>query len=373
MSGVDIWLIVGARRWGRLMAAELCARLPDDAIVYLQTATPGDPGLQSWLNRTGLRERLRITDRAPVHSPSNTSVAFVVNSAYRHSATIEELLEARYNVVSEKPMTFSAADTRRLVTLAGSLDLRLFCTNTYLFPDYLNLFRRTWPEGERMSRICVTWIDPAGEARHGDAKSYDSGVPVIFDVLPHVANIVAAVYGPIAPGSSEIQVERGGAEVFLTYGCDELTVQAHIARNGEGRKRVVELSGRNSKAMLDFSTEPGTIRVDGGPPGSADPDWPQKERPIGAMLASVLAYFEEGAEDARLSADSAILGNALSDAVAVDYAHQQAAFLARFDRGAVLPSEEADLAYADKESRSIAQRALPFLSPDSPLRLYARG
>lgn len=355
------------------MATELCARLPEDAVVYLQTAAPNDPGLESWLNSTGLRQRVRVTDRPPVCSPSDTGVAFVVNSAYLHGATIEELLDAGYNVISEKPMTFSAADTRHLVAVAGSLNLRLFCTNTYLFPDYLRLFRRAWPKSERISRIHVTWTDPAGEARHGDAKSYDSAVPVIFDVLPHIANIVVAVHGPVTPVSSEVRVERGGAEVFLTYGCDAVTVQATVGRNGAGRQRIVKLSGGNGKAVLDFSTEPGTISVDGGPRVPADPDWSQKERPIGAMLASVLAYFEGGAEDARLSADFAILGNELIDAVAIDYARQQAAYLARSDRGTAVSGDGADLAYADKESRSIARRALPFLSPDSPLRLFARA
>jgi predicted dehydrogenase len=66
-----------------------------------------------------------------------TGVAFIVNSTYQHRQAIQNAFTDGYNIVSEKPITFSQLDTLNLIAQADNLGLRLFSTNTFLFADYL--------------------------------------------------------------------------------------------------------------------------------------------------------------------------------------------------------------------------------------------
>jgi predicted dehydrogenase len=368
-EGVDRWLVVGSRRWARIVAAELCARLPPGRSIHLQ-ASRGDAGLLAWWNASPHQQRIEIVDEPVPCGASTTGVALVVNSAHEHRGSVETVLDAGYHVVCEKPLTFSRQDTLQLLARARERGLQLFGTNTYLFADYLYAFRRDWLRGRPFSELELTWADSGAEIRHGEAKSYDSSVPVIFDVLPHVASIVLATHGPFDVDHSSIAVAQGGSAATALFAGRDLTLRASMARNAARRTRLLRLRGPDGQVTLDFATEPGLVSLDQGDSVSADPAWPTKRKPIAQMLESVSAYFAGGVLDARLGADAALLGNDLSDGVAESYAQQQIDFLmatARGPRG----SRGEDCAYAAKEVKAIRQRGLPLLPQASPLRRLA--
>ena len=128
------------------MAAELCAILPVDTIIQM-LGDPADLGLQRWLLDSGLGKNIRVSEVFQPCPPKATGVALVINSAYMHKSTVEDAFAAGYNVICEKPISFSKQETLDLISLAETLGLQLFCTNTYLFASYLDRFREGWLSG----------------------------------------------------------------------------------------------------------------------------------------------------------------------------------------------------------------------------------
>jgi predicted dehydrogenase len=369
VAGIDRWLVVGSRRWARIMAAELCASLAPDRSIQLQ-ASRSDAGLLEWWSASPCKQRIEIVEQPVPCGASTTGVALIVNSAHEHRRSAESALDAGYHAVCEKPLTFSRPDTLQLVARAADLGLELFCTNTYLFADYLDVFRNDWLRGRTFSELELIWADASAEIRHGEAKSYDSSVPVIFDVLPHVASIVVATYGPLSFDRSSLAVAQGGSAVTAQFDGGDLTVRAIMSRNSARRTRLLRFRGPAGQVTIDFTIEPGVVSLDREQAVCVDPDWPSRRKPIAQMLHSVKACFEGGAIDARLGVETALLGNDLIDGVAESYVQQQTDFLlaaGRLRDG----SRGEDFRYAAKEADSIRQRALPQLPQASPLRRLA--
>ncbi len=369
MATVDICLIVGTRRWARIMAAELCAVLPDTTAIYL-LGDPAEVELQEWLASSGLGTRIRVVAVMPPCPISTTGLAFIVNSAYLHRTAIEDALAAGYNVVSEKPMSFSRQETLSLLEKADSLGLRLFCTNTYLFATYLDHFRKNWLTKRRFTRMHICWEDPAREIRYGETKGYDSSVPLICDVLPHIANIILSMIGVSKLAPISIQVKRGGSEASLHYRHEDLDIHINVARNASQRVRSLSFADEDSEVLLDFSSEPGLVSTERQAATLIDPEWLRKPKPIAAMLHSVMEFFESGEQDERLTSSAALFANDMIDGVVDSYVTQQMALLCSKSN---LTVNKADYDYACKESRSIAARALPFIRKDSPLQQLAKA
>ena len=361
-AGIDRWLIVGSRRWARIVAAEVCAAAAPDSSIQLHGSRT-DPGLAAWWNDSPHKQRIEIVEQPVPCGGSTTGVALIVNSAHQHRSAVERALDAGYHVVCEKPLTFSRDDTLQLLARADARGLRLFGTNTYLFADYLRVFRREWLAGRALSELELTWADARAEVRHGQAKSYDSGVPVIFDVLPHVAGIVLATHGRLTFDRASIDVARGGAAVVARYAGGDLTLRVSLARNAARRVRLLRFSGPGGQVALDFAAEPGVASVDREPGVCVDAAWHPGRRPIAQMLRSVEAYFERGVADERLGPDPALLAHDLIDAVADGYVRQQLDLLDGRDAAG-----EEDHAYAAKEADAIRLRAWAQLPAASPLR-----
>jgi predicted dehydrogenase len=370
MAIVDNWLIVGTRRWARLIAAELCAVLPADAIVQIQ-GDPADADLRRWLSASGLGTKIRVGAALRPCPATKTGVAFVVNSAYLHKTAVEDTLASGYNVVCEKPMSFSRRETLSLIDTAAELGLQLFCTNTFLFASYLDRFREDWLAGSRFSSLHILWADSASEVRYGESKSYDSSVPLIYDVLPHISNIILATIGEYKVVSHGIEVRRGGGQALIHYRHEDLDIHVALERDASQRKRTLAFSGTDRQVLLDFSSEPGAVSVDQLTPVSADPAWLSKQKPIAAMIRSVREFFDTGRRDPRLSSSATLFGNDLIEGVVDSYVVQQVSLLSDLGGMPNIMANSADLDYANKEARSIATRALPYLSEKSPLRTIA--
>lgn len=352
------------------MATELCAALPASACVHMQCDTV-DEDLKDWLAMSGLNTQIQISTSFPLCPIGTTGVAFVVNSAYLHKATAEALLNAGYNVVCEKPISFSRREALGLIDKAAKLRLQLFCTNTYLFASYMDAFREKWLLGHNYNCIHLAWADPATEVRHGGTKSYDSSLPLIYDVLPHIANIVLATLGAFRIISHSILVRRGGSAVSVHYQCEDFDIHVDLERNAAHRKRTIELSNAAEQILFDFSEEPGFVSVGQLPSKALDPSWINKPKPIAAMIRSVRDFFESGNTDWRLSISASLFGNDLIDAVSSRYASEQASLLSGCANMSCAMRICADLDYAKREAKSIATRALPYLAEECPLRKLA--
>jgi predicted dehydrogenase len=318
-----------------------------------------------WWNASPYKRRIEIVD-APVRSEA-TGVALIVNSAHEHRGSVETVLDAGYHVVCEKPLAFSRHDAVALLDRADGLGLKLFGTNTYLFAEYLHVLRREWLDGKTFSELALTWADATGESRYGEAKSYDSSVPVFVDVLPHVASIVLATHGPWTFDQASIEVDRGGSAVSARFAGDGLTVRASLSRNSPRRIRRLRFSGPEGQVTLDFAVEPGVVSVDQENGVAADPAWDSRRKPIAQMLQSVQAYFDGGELDDRLAPDAALLAGDLIDGVTDSYVQQQIDFLDATSEA----SRGEEFAYAAKEADALRRRGVGRLPQASPLRRLA--
>jgi predicted dehydrogenase len=367
MASIDQYVIIGTRRWARVMAFELNCSVPSDKVINM-IDDPSETSLKEWLVSEGLGTRISLIQELLPCPIDATGVAFVVNSAYLHRHAIENALLLGYSVVSEKPASLSKQETTYLVDLAKALGLQFFCTNTYLFATYLDSFKKEWIAGQHLKRMHICWSDPRAEIRHGMPKSYDSSIPILYDMLPHVANIIFLIAGGGKLTSLDLQVKRGGSMVVLQCTSGNLEISVSLERNANQRIRSIAIDGTNENILLDFSVEPGSISINQAPIVQLAPEWRHQLKPIALMILSVQNFFESGSIDPRLSPSAAIFGNELIDAIVTSYVDQQISFFRSYSGKKYDDIREPDFCYALKEATSIANRGLPYLSIDSPLR-----
>lgn len=369
MAHVDSWLIVGHRRWAREMAYELSVLTRPQVCIRL-VADPEDQELQNWLSSKNLARRVQIVKTLPTLGEDQTGVALIVNSAHQHVSEASAALQAGYHVVSEKPVALSIQELQYLINCGQEHKRNLYCTNTYQFASYLSVLRDRWLKARNITHLSVEWEDPSSEVRRGESKSYDSGVPIIFDVLPHVANIIVTTVGPLNLTGASLEVARGGSNVSIRYKAHKMTLNVHLKRDSKRRLRKINCRGADTLFALDFTEEPGMLRVGVSEPALADAEWNARQRPIAAMLASVIESIESNNHDERLCVSAAVFGQDLIDKVASRYADIQIDFL-RKSTEQNFSSEDKALRYALREALAIADRVAPGHPLQSPLRRIA--
>jgi len=369
MSTVDIWLVVGTRRWARLMVTELCIALPVNKKVYIQ-GDPDDLEIVSWISKSKLSEKV-IVVREPLPCPKTlTGVAIVANSAYLHKSSVKEMLKSGYNVVCEKPITFSSQETLGLINLAKVNGLQLFATNTYLFTSYLNNLKNDWFADQQLVGMNIKWTDPASEQRYGENKTYDSSVPLIYDILPHISNIILAAVGELNTASCKINVRRGGSLALLDFSNGRCKTHVKIERNSNERMRTLELISNSRRLFVNFAELPPTFFLNNQQVIEATHSKIQP-KPIMSMINSIINFFESNKADSRLSANSAVIGNILIENFSRSYVMQQIMFFSKNNDLLNPINLSHSFKYASKEVESIAHRALPYLPDDCPLRELA--
>lgn len=366
MSAVDNWVVMGGRRWSRIITEELCRLIDPHQFVSFQVMS-AEPQLFEWWESNLYKDKIQIVEQLDACCPGSTGVAFVANSAYLHYQSIKHALEAGYNVITEKPMTFSGLESANLLRQSQSLGLKVFSTNTYLFADYLYAFREQYLQDNEYSHMHIDWSDPVMETRYGERKGYDSSVPIIYDVIPHLASLILIFYGKVNHSNSSLEVLNGGSKVKLAFEYNGLTITADISRNASQRQRHIRFSEADSEVVIDFTEEPGKVIIDGNDVGVSDPSWHLKRKPIAEMIFSVKQYFENNKLDDRLNTEAALFANDLIDDIAQEYVDKQISFL----NSEIGQAKTADFAYAKQESFSLKTRAMQHLDEASPLKRLA--
>ena len=366
MRTINQWLIIGERRWARIIASELCAVLPTNETIKL-LGNPKDNTLIDWRNASTYKNRIKIVEEIEPAHHLNIAVAIVANSAYLHRSSTEASLNAGYNVISEKPFTFSEVESNNLIALASKLNRKVISTNTYLFADYLRVFQKGWLANKNLSQLDIQWSDAAGESRYGQQKTYDSSIPIIYDVLPHIACLILATYGEVKLLDSTIKVLNGGSKVMIKVFCENINISISLERNATKRRRLMCFSSKEPDVTLDFTEEPGIVLSDEHAPAVSDLDWNTKHKPIEKMLICAKNYFENDFIDKRFHNSSELLCNKLIDSVADAYVEQQISF---FKSTPLSESEDSHYTYAQKELRGLKIRVLQHLFKESPLKRF---
>ena len=269
--------------------------------------------MASWAQEHGLEHRLDVSAAMP---GQGVGAVIVANAAADHAAAVEHALEARIPVLVEKPIATIAAAARRLATLAGERNAKFAAAHVFLFARYVDRYAAALAAAGPLKSLHAVWTDPVEEVRHGERKSFDSGLPIQVDILPHLVSIAGRVTGRLPDAIRRMTVERGGDAATLGLHLGEASCEWRLERRSDGRRRMLRAVAGGREVTLDFSREPGTITQ----PGSAtdgDPLWddPGARRPLASMLVAFLAWAGGGPGDARLSVEPGLRALELAEAV----------------------------------------------------------
>lgn len=289
--------VVGGGRWAKVFVSVLSTLgLPFRLVVVSSNNAEEFIGLHD-VNGS---EILVVSTVEELLLRHKVVAAIVVNAARQHFLTASRLIEAGVSILLEKPMALKQSEVTLLFQRAAKNGVLLMPALSFLYCSYLNRYALAVSNGGgAFGTTHLEWSDPQDEVRYGENKSYDNGISVVQDVMPHIWSILA-----ITLHSRELSLDvtfcsigRGGrkATFLLSAGAGRCLVS--IERDARLRRRVVktELSS-GVRLTLDFTTEPGIISS-GDERYCADPTWHHAETPICQQLRTFFSCLDKSKSD----------------------------------------------------------------------------
>jgi predicted dehydrogenase len=317
--------VLGGGRWARVIISELRPMVGQDTRISIYSPTNA-PAMRRWTTERHL-ENVDVLDVQPdFRSRDAPEIAIVANAADDHKATATRAINAGVATLVEKPMALTEVDACEIVTLAERNNALLASSRVLLFARYITEFSRLVTGLGGIGGIHVSWADPAGEPRYGEAKRFDPALTLPQDVLPHLLPILNLLTTG-AHRLTEVIVDDGGARVEIRMQAGNVPCVLSFGRNAPARRRFIEVQAAEDSATLDFSWEPGQVTV-GGKNCNGDPLWDVEPRPLASMLQCFLTGVAKGKIDERLSPKRVIAECRFSDQVLAIYLQKQGEWLA---------------------------------------------
>lgn len=337
--------VIGGGRWARVLIETLCGLLSPSTLISLHSKHCSESH-EAWLKAKGLINRVGVSSKFPVFERPTSAAVIVSNAARDHKKVALFALYSGVSVLVEKPLDLSLEGARELVETATERKVPLAASNVFLFAEYIYRFANVLANrNEQFRAFKVRWVDPTLESRYGELKTFDPGLPVFLDALPHVSSILGVLVPDAPQRCQELRLLNGGAQVELQLALGNIPCHVVLARNGRRRERSIEVTLNRNAVSLDFTVEPGTI-IDTGVSANADPDWFARSRPLELMLGTFLQLTATGKFDRRISVEPALCACALSDQVLRFYNSALASWLTT---RLTIPEEDEHLRYALNE------------------------
>jgi len=338
-------VLMGGGRWARVYVDVLLQLLPVTSKVLVYSPRNWKL-MDSWIQKRGVGERVNVFSSLPVLPASESRAVIVVNTAVDHERSVEWAIAQRATVLVEKPLTLNFSASRLLVEKADRQGVYLAAAHVFLFAGYLHSFRREVQTLGEVATIDVLWADAAVEARHGEVKSFDPGLRIFEDCIPHVMSMLEVLDPGSSPVIAGLELFRGGANLELALASPERRYTVRLVRNGQTRRRVLTAANSAGACTLDFSREPGTI-TNGAVTMSALPDWASAQKPLSCMLEGFLVAAGGGHRDPRLEPEVGLRAARLSEEISPVYAAAQEEWLSK--RLVAASDNDEDLYYALRE------------------------
>ncbi len=271
-----------------------------------------------WVQENKIGSKVSVFSVLPEKGSSGfPNAVVVVNSTKDHEKAIEWAISNHLPVLAEKPMTLSFESTYRLIRLANEKKVHLAAAHVFRFARYLENFSELL-KNRTVQSVRITWMDSCAETRYGEAKKYDSSLPIYKDLLPHICSILSVLGFPLPEKPDSIELLRGGAYLKISFHQGSISIDVELQRDGDKRRRLIEVETNSGKLFLDFSTEPGFI-YDGTKKIDADPEWNSGKRPIARMLTAFLEWIAHDVYDNRLDGELGLKASELMETVEKKY------------------------------------------------------
>lgn len=290
--------VIGGGRWARVFIEILCGLI--SPTTKLSVHTPHNVvAMSAWVLESGFGRQILVSSDFPQFRVGKSNAVIVVNAARDHERAIEWALSCGASVLVEKPLTLDFSASRRLADLACSQNTYFAPAHVFLFASYIENFSKLIVENKDIQLIRVKWMDPQSESRYGETKSYDPGLTIFADWIPHVISILGTLTSCETIRNERLRFSKGGAHLDIDLMLGGIQCAIQLVRNGSCRQRFIEVTTEHKMFTLDFSNEPGTISY-GSTVYSADPNWDVKDRPVSKMLQAFLQGAAGGFRDKRL-------------------------------------------------------------------------
>jgi len=290
--------VIGGGRWARVVTEVLFGLIPPSTKLTVHSRR-NSQAMVTWVSNRGLNKLIGVSSCLPSFPLGASNAVIVVNAAHDHEGSVEWALTQGCSVLVEKPLCLNLVSAHRLSNLAFTKNSYLATAHVFLFASYVEAFSKLVSDQNGVISIRVLWMDPKSEDRYGETKSYDPGLPIYADWLPHIASILGTFVVGQPQLCGNLELLRGGAHLNIHLKYNQIPCAIELVRNGDSRQRIIEVVTRRHKIVLDFGCEPGIISIDGvGLCG--DPDWNDNPKPVAKMLAAFLKGAAGGIRDARL-------------------------------------------------------------------------
>lgn len=290
--------VIGGGRWARVLADMLCGLVPPCVKVSVHSPSNAK-AMSAWVSERGLKDRIRVASGLPEFSSGTSNAVIVANAARDHEKSVEWALSNGFPVLVEKPLTLSLTASQRLADLARNQKTYFAAAHVFLFASYVETFSKLVAAENSIQFIRVLWMDPQSESRYGEAKSYDPGLTVYADWLPHVISILGTLIASQTLICKKLEFLRGGAHLKIDIQLGDVPCEIELVRNGDCRQRIIEVTTEQKKISLNFASEPGTIISD-SQVLCGDVDWNVKPKPVSRMIGAFLLGAAGGVRDDRL-------------------------------------------------------------------------
>lgn len=297
----DNIIVIGGGRWARVLIKTICNIVDKSVNIFIYSRSNAS-FMREWVEIEKIDNKIQVLSSLPEKFSSSSNAVIVVNAARDHAETAAQALSAGGNVMVEKPLTLSYPASQNLVTLSKKLGQNLVAAHIFLFSRYFEKFSKLVSDVGNITSVTAHWVDPKSEHRYGESKQYDSALPVFADWLPHILPMI----GTLLPGKSQscitLDVRKGGAYIDLHLMAGEIPCRVILERDGDGRKRFMEVLCGDKILNLDFSLEPGII-MNGLEEINGDPEWQTGEKPSATMLRAFFKGAVGMGYDSRLDVE----------------------------------------------------------------------
>jgi predicted dehydrogenase len=186
-------------------------------------------------------------------------VAHVCTPAQTHVPLIRTLLEARCDVVCEKPLAAAAPEVAALFELAHRADRRICPTHQFATQEGVRHVLRSRPALGELKSISFEICSAGAELAAGRPRD-----EVLVEILPHPLSVLAKLLPHARLGELEWRLAPTAAgELHATTCAQQVPVSIFVSLSARPTRAAARILGTRGSAALDFFHGFGLVRGGG--------------------------------------------------------------------------------------------------------------